>query len=122
MNSSQFKQNRNSLTNKVEVLEALDKYTGTNSSVFFRSQLQAKSMAEKPITKPIKQEAVKGVSQRLNLMSNFDEQKSFMYVGQAATNKERLLKWRANIIGNDPGIKINGVNLEPPPANYMKKL
>jgi len=70
-----------------------------------------------PTVSPIR---MKGVTQRLDVRSDFDEQASFKFVGPTATQKEKLLKMRADLIANEPGIKVNGFELSQPSSRFMK--
>jgi hypothetical protein len=70
----------------------------------------------------IKNPRIDGVSQRLNMKADFDDQRSFMFVGQTATHKEKLLKLRADMMANEKGVKVNGMELTIPSDVFMKKL
>ena len=45
-----------------------------------------------------------------------------MFVGQTATHKEKLLKLRADMMANEKGVKVNGMELTIPSDVFMKKL
>lgn len=65
---------------------------------------------------------LKGVSGRFNPRSDIDNQKSFVFVNQTSTAKEKMLAMRASLISNQKGIKVNGKELSSPPPKMMEKI
>jgi hypothetical protein len=124
-NETRFKaKNKSVVPTKNEMIKLIDKFTGTTSDKFLGPQFKSKSMIntydEKP-TVSFKQK-IKGTTQRLNLKADLDDQRSFRFVGQASTQNEKLLKYRADIIANDPGLKIHGVEMPEPSKKFMLKI
>lgn len=120
---TRFKGARNhSIVHKHDVVKYLDRFTGTSSDRFISKTIKSKSLTTKgspQITKPAR---LDGVSQRLNRKADFDDQRSFMFVGPTATKKEKWMKLRADIIANEKGEMVNGRELTEPSSSFVTKL
>lgn len=65
---------------------------------------------------------LKGVSGRFNPNCDVDNQRSFVFVNQTSTAKEKMLAMRASLICNQKGVKVNGKELSSPPPKMMEKI
>ena len=55
-----------------------------------------------------------GVSAKFPYDKDHDDLKTFMYVGQAGGPLEKMMKIRAEMLGNQKGVKVNGRQLSEP--------
>ena len=65
---------------------------------------------------------MKGVSGRFNPRCDLDNSKSFVFVNQTSTVKEKMLAMRASMICNQKGVKVNGKDMASPPPKMIEKI
>lgn len=63
-----------------------------------------------------------GVTSRLDKDADWNDRKTYLFVGPLSTRKEKILKMRADIINNQKGLKSNGATHQMPSAKAMENI